>query len=119
MKLATSHFASASDAEDLRSLQEALPADVPSDYFQFLASHDGAEFTFDDVDWEREGYDSILLFSVQEMLSMRKDDWISQSLPTLVVIGTDSGGQFLAYDTRAGVPWPLVMYCPGALADRD
>src|SRR5678816_4476965 len=62
MKLATSHFASASDAEDLPSLQEALPADVPSDYVQFLASHDGAEFT---------------------------------------------------------VPWPLVMYCPGALADRD
>jgi hypothetical protein len=54
-------------------------------------------------DWEREGYDSIRLFSVQEMLSMRKDDWISKSLPTMVVIGTDSGGQFLAYDTRAGV----------------
>jgi len=106
MKLATSHFASASDAEDLPSLQEALPADVPSDYFQFLAFHDGAEFTFADVDWEREGYDCIRLFSVQEMLSMRKDDWISKSLPTMVVIGTDSGGQFLAYDTRAGVPWP-------------
>jgi hypothetical protein len=118
MKLAASHFAPASDAEALRSLQELLPAGVPSDYFQFLSSYDGVEFSFDDVDWEREGYDSIRLFSVQEMLRMRKDDWISEALPTLVVIGTDGGGQFLAYDTSAGGSWPLVMYCPGAVAAK-
>jgi hypothetical protein len=118
MKLAASHFAPASDAEALRSLQAALPADVPSDYFEFLACHDGAEFTFDDVDWERDGYDSIRPFSVQEMLRMRRDNWISEALPALVVIGSDSGGQFLAYDASAGAPWPLVMYCPGAVAAK-
>jgi hypothetical protein len=118
MKLAAALFAQASDVQALRSLQSALPESVPADYFRLLASHDGLELTFDDVDWERDGYDAIRLFSVQEMLDMVKERWMVEEWPALVIVGSDSGGQFVAYDTSVEPPWPLVMYCPGAVVEK-
>lgn len=114
MKLSAKVLDEPAEESAVRSLRSILPESTPADYFEFLRQHDGAEFCFTDVDWIRDGYDSIRVFSVEEMIEMQKQDWLPQSLPKLLAIGTDSGGQFLAYDMRKSEPWPVVMYAPGS-----
>jgi hypothetical protein len=114
MKLSAKVLDEPAEESAVRSLRSILPERTPSDYFEFLRKHDGAEFCFTDVDWVSDGYDSIRVFSVKEMIQMQKQDWLSSSLPKLLAIGTDSGGQFLAYDMRKSEPWPVVMYTPGS-----
>lgn len=38
---------------------------------------------------------------------------LSEVFPDLFAIGTDAGGQVLAYDMTRPHPWPIVMHLPG------
>jgi len=115
MKVRAKVLTEPAEENALLALQCVLPEGMPADYFEFLRKHDGAEFCFTEVDWVRDGFDTIRIFSTDEMMEMQKQDWLSASLPQLLVIGTDSGGQFLAFDKRKSGNWPVVMYAPGSI----
>lgn len=63
--------------------------------------------------WAGLGFDYLAIDDVQLAMESQRRGVFSAS-PELVVIGSDGGGQWLAYDKRKPHPWPLVMYCPGA-----
>ena len=113
MKLAAKVLGSPAEEHTIRSLERLIPEGCPEDYISVLRLHNGAEFSFRDVDWHSDRFDSLRVFSAEEMIRLRNERWLPHALPTLLVIGTDSGGQFLAYDMRKPRPWPLVIFTPG------
>ena len=117
MKLSAKVLSPPAAEESVLELESLLPGDTPAEYVAFLRQHDGAEFCFTDIDWSRDGFDSLRLFSAREMLRTLRSDSCARALPSVLIIGTDSGGQCLAYDMRNRGQWPLVVYCPGCAHD--
>jgi hypothetical protein len=113
MKVAGTLLGSPASDDLLAVLRRLLPSDVPRDYFDFLQRHNGGDFWPDQGAWDGLGFDYLRLDRAEEVSESQQRGTFSGS-PELLVIGTDGGGQWLAFDTRRGPPWPIVMYCPGA-----
>ena len=111
MKVEGRHFPAPASATQIALVRDALPAATPPDYFDFLATTDGAEIWFDED--SPEGFDCLRFYSVAEMLDGSSRRTLNELMPTLLVIGGDQGSQFLAYDMEADAPWPIVMFMPG------
>ena len=110
MKVAGRNFPPPASIEVVASLRNALPSEVPDDYFAFMKRSDGAQIWFDAT--PAADFDCVRIYSASLLLSLRASH--RELLPSLVVIGGDQGAQYLGYDTSAGSPWPIVMHLPGS-----
>src|SRR4051812_14355139 len=113
MKRAGTLLAPPASEAKLDTLRTLLPSNAPADYFEFLRRHDGGDIWPDEGAWSTLGFDYLRLNSADDVIEDQERGWFSD-VPELLVIGTDGGGQWLAFDRRRDGPWPLVMYCPGA-----
>lgn len=110
MTVEGSNFQPPASAERLALLRQALPRQMPSDYFAFLARADGMQLWFSTDD--PAGFDCIRIYSTARMLELRGS--LQALFSSLVVIGGDQGSQYLGYETSTGNPWPIVMHLPGS-----
>ncbi|GEP44261.1 SMI1/KNR4 family protein [Brevifollis gellanilyticus] len=113
MKIVGTQTPPPASVEKRNALEAMLPPDLPADYLILFENYDGADIWFDDVDWSRDEFDYLRLDSVDEMLDVETRATLSETFPGLFVIGSDGGGQILAYDSTRPKPWPIVMHLPG------
>ena len=113
MKIAGIQTRPPAPTEKLKALEAIIPPGVPADYLNFFKRCDGADIWFDEVDWSRDEFDDLRLDSVDEMLDPTTRTALNKAFPELFVIGTDGGGQVLAYDKTRPAPWPIVIHLPG------
>lgn len=109
MKVAGRNFPPPAPNEVVASLREALPNEVPDDYFAFMQRANGGQIWFDAA--PAADFDCIRIYSASLLIDLHASH--RELFPSLVVIGSDQGAQYLGYDTSAGSPWPLVMHSPG------
>lgn len=49
------------------------------------------------------------LWPVEEVLSLNRGYEVQENVPGLFGFGSNGGGELLAFDTRKGLPWRIVM----------
>ena len=108
------HTGPAASADKREELKVILPPGIPADYLGFFESHDGAEICFDEVNWLEANFDCLRIDSVADMLDSKTRAALAEVFPDLFVIGSDGGGQVIAYDMTRQAPWPIVLHLPGS-----
>jgi len=90
-------------AEDLARLREAAPSGLPSRYLDVLAYSNGGEGSLGVAPF------NLCLdpaSTVTEAICSRNGG--QPELDGFIIFGSDGGGEYLAFDTRHGVSWPVV-----------
>jgi hypothetical protein len=88
-------------SEDVRAAESALNiARFPHDYRTWLMTHNGLER------WFGESY--LVLYSLDDVIAVTQAAEAQERLPGYVAIGSDGGGETLAFDFRKTPP-PVVM----------
>jgi hypothetical protein len=83
--------AGASD-DALGGAVSSLGCSLPSDYLQFLRNHDGGEGFIGD--------NYLILWKTEELSKFHRECEIDQYAPSLLLIGSDGGGEGYGFDTR-------------------
>lgn len=92
----------ASDA-DLQSLTAWVPAPLPPEFLAFLRKSDGGQA-------ERESYPTYLRFwPACTVVEYNIGYEIQENVPGLIAFGDDGGPAFIAFDTRSGFPYPILV----------
>jgi hypothetical protein len=86
-------------AENLGELERRLGVKFPADYQRFLEDENGVEELF--------GGAYLVLYSLEELPALC--DWVAGSIPGLVVIGSDGGGEGVALDFRQSPPQVVIV----------
>ncbi|MES2494660.1 MAG: SMI1/KNR4 family protein [Pseudomonadota bacterium] len=89
--------------EDLACLRATAPDDLPERYLDLLAFSDGGEGPLA-INPYNLCLDSAA--TVTETIDGRNHD--QADLQGFLIFGGNGGGEFLAFDTRRGPPWPVV-----------
>jgi hypothetical protein len=82
----------------LAALREEF-AGLPDDYLSFLAASDGGEGFLGDR--------YVVLWRAEEVGPFHRDYEVAEHAPELLLIGSDGGGEAIAFDRRE-TPWPVV-----------
>ena len=89
--------------ESIKSLVANVGKDLPSEYLALLRYSDGGEGNLDiDPGW-------LQLWSSEEVLEHNRGYEIAENMPGFFGFGSSGGGELLAFDTRFGKPWKVVM----------
>jgi hypothetical protein len=91
------------DPAVVATLMEDAPVPLPPEYVGLLLAHDGGEGRLGrEPGWFR-------LWPAGEVLRWNREYEILDGLPGFFAIGTNGGGEMLAFDCRREMPWPIVM----------
>ncbi len=86
----------------LQALQDEVGVQLPDAYLDQLATSNGGEGDLGvDPGW-------LQLWPAGQVLSSNVECGVAEELPWLFGFGTSGGGDLLAFDTRAGTPYPVV-----------
>jgi hypothetical protein len=92
--------ASAQTIEDLRA---ATPDELPESYVQLLAVSDGGEGPLPVTPF------NLCLDPAREVIArLASDNYNQPDFEGFLIFGGNGGGEYLAFDIRQGVPWPVV-----------
>lgn len=89
--------------EELAQLRESAPESLPSQYLDLLAFSNGGE-----------GPLAVNPFYLQldpatvVADTIRSENHGQDDLEGFLIIGSNGGGEYVAFDTRGGTPWPIV-----------
>lgn len=95
--------APAAPAALLEELRRTAPVALPESYFRLLAFSDGGEGPL-----PVSPFNLCLDASNQVIEAIRTRNFGQQDLDGFIVFGGNGGGEYLAFDTRADFPWPIV-----------
>ncbi|MDB5296562.1 MAG: hypothetical protein JWO31_2545 [Phycisphaerales bacterium] len=99
------------DAVD--ALRRAAPIELPSAYLNHLRQSNGGE----GVLAVEPGY--AVLWPAEEVIGSNRDIEVERWAPGLFAFGGNGGGELLAFDTRRGEPYAVVMVPLIGLALED
>jgi len=100
---ATWHGNSAVAPAALDNLRRIAGAELPDEYFAFLAFSNGGEGPLG-VD---PGY--IVIDSAEDAASQKEKKTFEEFFPGFFMFGGNGGGELFAFDLRGSKPWPVVM----------
>jgi hypothetical protein len=92
--------AEAVSPHDIQAAEQRLGVAFPDDYRDWLLSTNGSEAWFGEV--------FVMLYSLDNVVAVTRAAEADQRLPGFVAIGSDGGGELLAFDFRKSPP-PIVM----------
>lgn len=85
---------------EIRAAERQLGVVFPDDYREWLLSTNGTEAWFGEV--------FLMLYSLDDVVAVTRAAEPDERLPKYVAIGSDGGGESLAFDFRSSPP-PVVM----------
>jgi hypothetical protein len=85
-------------AQALDGLRAAAPKGLPDSYVQLLSLSDGGEGPLPVLPF------NLCLYPANEVIAGLTDS----SYQGFLIFGGNGGGEYLAFDTREGAPWPVV-----------
>ena len=89
--------------ESIQKLVENSGKELPEDYLALLRYSDGGDGTLGiQPGW-------LQLWSSTDVLENNRDYEIEEYIPGFFGFGSSGGGELLAFDTRNGQPWKVVM----------
>jgi hypothetical protein len=89
--------------EAIQRLVADAGKDLPEDYLALLLYSDGGSGNLGiEPGW-------LQLWSSADVLENNKDYEIEEYIPGFFGFGSSGGGELLAFDTRSGKPWKVVM----------
>jgi len=90
-------------SDALATLAGLAPKVLPIDYLDLLALANGGESELGvEPGW-------LQLWPAEEVIESNKAYHVEEFLPGFFGFGSNLGGELLAFDTRDGVPWTVVM----------
>jgi hypothetical protein len=89
--------------ESIQKLVDNAGKELPEEYLALLGYSDGG----DGVHGIEPGW--LQLWSSADVLENNKDYEIEEYIPGFFGFGSSGGGELLAFDTRRGKPWKIVM----------
>jgi hypothetical protein len=87
------------NAESIKAAGDALNVRLPSDYVAFLSKFDGGEGMI--------GEAYVMFWGTGDLPEMNAAYQVAEYAPGLLLIGSDGGGEALAFDMRK-TSWPVV-----------
>jgi hypothetical protein len=90
-------------AEELSRLRAVVPDDLPEKYIQLLAFSNGGEGPL-----PSQPYNLCLDAAGTVAGTIEGKNHGRADLQGFVIIGSNGGGEYIAFDTRNGVPWAIV-----------
>jgi hypothetical protein len=88
----------------LAAVRAIVPADLPEAYFQLLAwSHGGEGPLPDEPLW-------FVLDTVEDVIGAIRARSFEEFFPGFLVFASNGGGEAIAFDLRAGAPYPIVYF---------
>lgn len=98
------HKAEGAGEVTLAQLRQIAPAGIPESYFSLLTFSNGGEGPLQVQPlWFQ-------LNTAEEAIRAELEGDYREFFPGLFVIGSNGGGEAIAFDTRGGEPYPLVMF---------
>ncbi len=93
---------SGASATAIATLREAAPIALPDSYYELLAYSDGGEgpLSKQPFYFQLDAADVALAAFARGL-----DD---EFFPGFLMIGSNGGGEYIAFDVRASAPWPVV-----------
>ena len=86
----------------LESLKATAQIQLPADYVRFLSISNGGEGDLAiEPGW-------VAFWPAEHILELNREYEITALAPGLFGFGSNGGGELLAFDTRGGVPYPVV-----------
>lgn len=93
----------AADPEAVAALSADSGIELPEGYLALLRLSNGGEGPLCvEPGWFQ-------LWPVEEVLPSNRGYRVNEYVPSLFGFGSNGGGELLAFDTRRGPPWPVVM----------
>ena len=74
------------------NLKSKLPTKIPLDYFNFISLYNGGEGFI--------GEEYLKLYKIEELLHINEDYSVDEFAPDIFIIGTNGGGEAIAFDFR-------------------
>lgn len=90
-------------AEELTRLRAIAPVDLPQRYLALLAFSNGGEGPL-----PTEPYNLCLDSAETVAQTIESGNYGQADLHGFLIIGGNGGGEYIAFDTRNEVPWPVV-----------
>jgi hypothetical protein len=84
------------------ALQAASPAELPASYLKFLSGCDGGEGPLPVQPYW------LCLDPAEVVAETYSKDAYGEFFTGFMMIGSNGGGEFVAFDMRGGSPWPVV-----------
>lgn len=94
------NLVTANSHDHLRTIEAELRIEFPADYRQFIGDNDGLDADF--------GGSYLALWKLDDLVSLNIGYEMTDTLPGLVIIGSDGGGEAIAFDFRQTPP-PVVL----------
>jgi hypothetical protein len=95
--------ASGAAADELSRLRAVAPHDLPERYLELLAFSDGGEGPL-----PSQPYNLCLDSAGTVAETIESENHGQADLQGFLIIGGNGGGEYIAFDTRNGAPWPIV-----------
>jgi hypothetical protein len=97
------HRESAADPAVVAALSAASGIKLPEEYLSLLCLSNGGEGPLGvEPGW-------FVFWPAEKVLALNRGYEVHEYLPGLFGFGSNGGGELLAFDTRRGPPWPVVM----------
>ncbi len=94
--------ASPAEPADIAEVAAKAPFPLPAEYLEFLSRSNGGEGELGaDPGW-------FVLWRAEQVLSLNRSYHVPEELPGFFGIGSNGGGELLAFDSRSGMPYPVV-----------
>ena len=90
-------------AEELALLQKLAPNDLPARYLDLLAYSNGGEGPL-----PMSPYNLCLDAASTVAETIVQKNYGQSDLQGFLIFGSNGAGEYIAYDMRGGVPWPVV-----------
>jgi SMI1/KNR4 family protein SUKH-1 len=98
--------------ETIQELRSAAPSELPESYVALLSFSDGGEGSLSVQPY------NLVLDPVREVISrISNRNYGQPEFDGFLIFGGNGGGEYLAFDTRQGTPWPVVSI--DMVAGRD
>jgi hypothetical protein len=94
---------SGATAEGLSRLRAVSPHDIPERYLDLLAFSNGGEGPL-----PSKPYNLCLDAAETVAETIANENHGQADLRGFLIIGGNGGGEYIAFDTRSGAPWPIV-----------
>ena len=90
-------------AQTIRALRDAAPADLPEGYVKLLSTSNGGEGPLLINPF------NLCLDPAEEVIArLTGTNYGQRAFDGFLIFGGNGGGEFVAFDTRQGAPWPVV-----------
>lgn len=113
MRLAQAWLGLPASEQELAAIRALAPSSIRDELERFYLKHNGAERSFDDVDYGVDRFDSLRIDDIARVTDPETRSSLDRGFPGFWVIGSDGGGQLVAYDMREALQWPIVLILPG------